>query len=245
MKRMFVVAAVVFLSLLSPAESRGDSRYYAWTYQFVTMPPGESELEFYNTLTQPDLNSPGAAAWKRQVEIEAGLTERWDISLYITDSFKTGSVPAAGIVFSELKFRTRYKLVPEKNKYFIDPLIYLEYKFQADRTYPGKWEARIVLAKDIGDLNLSLNIIPEESYRSGTKNKYWKTEYAFGASYPVAGDILRIGAEAKGDLTGNKHSAGPVISIEGKNIWLALSPIFGINTAADDLNVQAVIGLVF
>jgi len=62
------------------------------------------------------------------------------------------------------KLRTRYKLL-EKGKFFVDPLLYVEYKIQTDRSYPDKWETKLILAKDIGRLNVAVNIIPEEYYK--------------------------------------------------------------------------------
>lgn len=243
-KKLLLIVVVFFvlagLGIFSICHA--DMRYYAWTYQFITMPPGEVEIEFYNTMYQPDMNQPEGANWKRQIEVEAGLTERWDISFYLVDSYQASKGKTK---FSELKLRTRYKLVSEKGKFIVDPLLYLEYKIQTDRTYPDKWETKLILAKDIGDLNIAVNIIPEETYKKGSKEKEWKTEYAFGMSYPVVVDLFRIGIDSKGDLTNNKHMLGPVISFEGKRIWTAISPIFGLNKKSDDLRVQMIAGIVF
>lgn len=219
----------------------GDYRHYAWTYQFMTMLPGEAELEFYNRMDQLDLSKPETVKWKRQTEIEVGLTNRWDISLYLVDSYKPID---AKTKFEETKLRTRYKLA-DKDQFFVDPLLYLEYKIQADRSYPDKWETKLILAKDISDLNIALNVIPEEYYKTGTKEKDWKVEYAAGISYLVVSDIFRIGTEIKGDLKDDKHSLGPTISFKGKRIWTAISPVFGLNEKSDDLQVQAIVGVLF
>ena len=163
---------------------------------------------------------------------------------------KTGGKVSAGSLIGKsgrhvpfkknvLYFEIRYQT--EAN----DPLLYLEYKIQTDRTYPDKWETKLILAKDIVDLNIAVNIIPEETYKKGSKEKEWKTEYAFGMSYPVVVDLFRIGIDSKGDLTNNKHMLGPVISFEGKRIWTAISPIFGLNKKSDDLRVQMIAGIVF
>lgn len=113
-----------FALALSAIVCHADFRYYAWTYQVITMPPGETEIEFYTTMYQSDMDKPEGVTWKRQIEVEAGLTERWDISFYPVDSYKASDSKTK---FSELKLRTRYELVSEKGKFFIDPLLYLEY----------------------------------------------------------------------------------------------------------------------
>ena len=219
----------------------GDYRHYAWTYQFMTMLPGEAELEFYNRMDQSDLSKPETVKWKRQTEIEVGLTNRWDISLYLVDSYKPTD---AKTKFEETKLRTRYKLA-DKDQFFVDPLLYLEYKIQADRTYPDKWETKLILAKDIGNFNVAANVIPEEYYKTGTKEKDWKVEYAGGISYPVVSDIFRIGTEIKGDLKDDKHSLGHTISFKGRRIWTAVGSVFGLNDKSDDLQVQAIVGILF
>ncbi|MFQ3675037.1 MAG: hypothetical protein SNJ64_00660 [Endomicrobiia bacterium] len=217
-----------------------DYRYYAWTYQFITMFPGETELEFYTRIDQNDISNPNTVKWKRQVEIETGLTKSWDLSFYLVDSYK----PTDGKTkFDEIKIRTRYKLT-EKDRFFVDTLAYIEHKIQVDRNYPDKWETKLILAKDIRDLNLSINIIPEEYYQTGTKNKLWKVKYAFGTSYPL-NDIFRFGIESTGDLKYNNYMLGPAISFKGKRIWSAIGVLYGLNKESDDLQTQAIIGIVF
>ena len=241
MKNKILLMIISTLILGAVSLSYADFRYYAWTYQFITMLPGKAELEFYTRMDQPDLSKPDTAKWKRQIEIEAGLTNRWDFSLYLVDSYKATD---GRTKFDEVKLRTRYKLAA-KDRFFVDPLLYVEYKIQADRSYPDKWETKLILAKDIGDLNIAFNIIPEEYYKTGTKEKDWKVEYASGLSYPLINDILRLGVEVKGDLKDDKHLLGPTISFKGENIWSAVGFVFGLNNKSDNLQVQTIIGLLF
>jgi hypothetical protein len=238
LEKKLLLTIVCILSIISV--SFADYRYYAWTYQFLTMLPGETELEFYTNLTQTDLSKPDTAKWKRQLEIETGLTSRWDFSFYLVDSYKASDGKTK---FDEIKLRTRYKLV-QKGQFFVDPLLYIEYKIQTDRSYPDKWETKLILAKDIGKLNLAANIIPEEYYKSGTKEKDWKLEYAGGISYNVLNnDLFRVGIESKGDLKDDKHAVGPTISFKGKKIWSAIGTLFKLNDKTDAIQIQAILGI--
>ena len=242
--RFRLLKAVLFLMFLvgSSRVLSADFRYYAWTYQFITMLPGETELEFYTTLALPQSSKPETAIWKRQIEIETGLTPRWDFSFYLVDSYKASDGKTK---FDEIKIRTRYKLAG-KDTFIVDPLLYVEYKIQTDRTYPDKWETKLILAKDIDrKLNVSLNIIPEEYYKTGTKEKDWKVEYAGGVSYALIGESLRLGAEVKGDLKDDKHAAGPTVSFRGKSLWAAVGSLAGLNNATNDLQFQSIIGIMF
>ena len=241
-KMKFMLISALILCTYSFAY--GDFRYYAWTYQFMTMLPGKTELEFYNRMDQADLSKTDTAKWKRQLEIETGLTSRWDFSFYMVDSFSAGADGKGRIKFEEVKLRTRYKLA-NKGEFFVDPILYLEYKIQTDRSYPDKWETKLILAKDINDLNIAMNVIPEEYYKTATKEKDWKVEYSAGISYPILSDIFRAGIEVKGDLKDDKHLLGPTVSFKGKSIWSAIGFVFGVNKESDDLQVQSIIGIVF
>jgi hypothetical protein len=239
MKNIFKLLSIICITTFA-VKSFADFRYYAWTYQFITMLPGETELEFYTNLSQSDLSKPDTAKWKRQLEIETGLTKRWDFSIYFVESYKATDGKTK---FDEVKLRTRYKLL-DKGKFFVDPLLYVEYKIQTDRSYPDKWETKLILAKDIGRLNVAVNIIPEEYYKSGTKEKDWKVKYACGISYSVFNnDLFRVGIESKGDLKDDKHAFGPTISLKGKKIWSAIGTLFKLNNKTDDLQMQMILGI--
>jgi hypothetical protein len=237
-KKVSIISILMFI-IISLAYT--DFRYYVWTYQFITMLPGKAELELYTRMDQTDLLDSQTVKWKRQIEVELGLTKKLDFSFYLVDGYK---VTDGKTKFEEVKLRTRYKLA-NKNEFVVDPLLYVEYKIQADRSYPDKWETKLILAKDINDLNLALNIIPEEYYKSGTKEKDWKVEYAFGISYPIFKENIRLALEFKGDLKEEKHLLGPTFSYRGENFWTATGTVFGLNKNSDDVQAQVIIGLLF
>lgn len=216
-----------------------DYRYYAWTYQFMTMLPGRVEAEIYNRFKQPDASDSSTGSWKRQYEIETGITPGWDVSLYHVESYSSNDTTVKA---DEIKLRTRFKLA-RKDAFIVDPAIYVEYKVQSDRTFPDTWETKLILAKDMGKLNIAINLTPEESYYSGTREKYWKTEYAAGASYPLYGAIARMGIELTGDITNSEHSVGPVLSFKGQSLWSSIGPQFGLNGNSDTVKIQWIVGI--
>jgi len=57
------------------------------------------------------------------------------------------------------KFETRYRF-GERGHFFVDPLIYIEYKIGASGEKIAV-EGKLVLAKDIGKLNIAYNQIVE------------------------------------------------------------------------------------
>lgn len=76
--------------------------------------------------------------------IETGINSRCDFSFYLVDSYRSG----LSSKFEEIKLRTRCKIAL-KDEFFIDPILYVEYKIQTDRSYPDKWVSKLILAKDI------------------------------------------------------------------------------------------------
>lgn len=217
-----------------------DARYYAWTYHFATVMPGEVEVEVYTRLTQPDIKDGGSAKWVRQAELETGLTDRLDISAYLVDSVAGGSVN-----FEEIKLRARYRLTGNPGELFVDPLLYAEYIFKADRSDFDVVEAKLILAKDIGSVNVALNIIAEVSNRNWLDGANWETGYSMGISYAFLEGMLRLGAEAKGNWQSGKHMIGPSVSVESGKLFLVVSPLFGIGVKPDDVSVQSIVGVMF
>src|SRR5436190_21740485 len=70
--------------LLSPAEARADRRAYAETYEAVTAPRGELDVELWSTYARDGevLNGPPDRGFRNMLELEYGITDRWDVALY-------------------------------------------------------------------------------------------------------------------------------------------------------------------
>jgi hypothetical protein len=239
MKKALLLAAI---AVLSAGFAHADFRPYAWTYQYMTMPPGNVEVEVYNEYVEPVKADLSHAYWQRQLEMETGVTDRLDFSFYLTSSRQPQVGPND---LTDIRLRARIKLTEEKNDFIFDPLIYVEYTLQEERIYPDTWEVRGVAAKDIGLLNVSLNLIAEERINYLTSQKPWGISYAAGASYQLFWDNFRLGIESTGELDTNKYSLGPSLGFKGKRIWGAVSALYGLNSNSEYIKVQAVFGVVF
>lgn len=214
-----------------------DNRFYVWTYEYKTMEKGKAELEYYLTFSSPDLNNiKNTLISIHQIEIEVGMTDKFDIGIYQVFQ-QSANEP---LLYKEFKIRGRYR-IGEKNKYFLDPLIYLEYKNNPNFT-KNEIEFKLILAKDIGKFNISLNPIFEFE-----KKDSWEaiTKYALGISYEV-NPILRFGFEVKGSKDGNY--IGPVISHGKNNAWVALGSAFKISHTKEgkpEFQIRMLMGLEF
>ena len=75
--------SLVLVTLLLCSHANADRRGYVWTYEYLTMPKGQAEMEYYLTHKIPDLHKYDEKnTWEHQFELEYGLTDHWDISMY-------------------------------------------------------------------------------------------------------------------------------------------------------------------
>jgi len=231
-RTMFFLLLTAFTVGLA-APSQADRRSYVWTYEYKTMPKGMMELEYYQTLELPDVSNSKVSTWKYNVELEYGLTNHWDVSLY--QNFKQENTLSGGsFSYDGFKLRTRYR-IGESDQFIVDPLLYLEYQSPNDLSKGSALEGKIVLAKDLGSLNLSYNQIMKQS--SSTEN-----EYAAGLSVEM-NPSLKLGLEGKGSYTSGKHYLGPTISLAAEKLWVNFGIVKGISAAADQLQARLLMGI--
>lgn len=216
-KFIYIIIALVLLTNIV----RADKRSYVWTYEYKTMEAGEVEFEHYLTLSTPLSDSfKGVTTTNHNIELEIGMNDRFDFALYQVFS----QTPSSSFLYKGYKMRFRYRF-GEKGDYMMDPLLYFEYKGKPDFSEHGL-EGKLILAKDIGKVNIALNPVLEFEY----EDSGWESEikYNAGISYKI-GWLLRFGIEARGSKNG--HYIGPVISHGTGKAWVA----FGSAIAVTDI----------
>ncbi len=213
-----VLFTYLCLTIFLPGLMVADNRSYVWTYEYLTVPRGEAEIETYFTLSTPDKkHMSGKTFAEHRFELEVGMTDRFDFAVYQIFS----QAPDEGLVYDGFQLRGRYR-IGEKGQYFLDPLIYLEYKAVPDFSEHGV-ETKLILAKDFGRFNIALN--PIVGFEFGDENKT-ELEYAVGMRYRLS-RLLSVGLEAKGSEDG--HYIGPVIS-HGGRFWVALGSAINVGS---------------
>ncbi len=212
LNRYVILWAVVGSALWLASGVSADQRSYVWTYEYKTVERGKAEVEVYFTLSTPDMGRlEGNVATEHQLELEVGMTDRFDFSVYQT----FGQNPGESLKYNGFKLRTRYRF-GEKDRFFVDPLVYLEYKGKPDFSEHGL-ELKLILARDIGRFNIALNPVLE--FEREDDEWEFKPEYAVGSSFAIT-KLLRVGLEAKGSESG--HYVGPVIAHGREDLWVAL-----------------------
>lgn len=216
-----------------------DSRGYVWTYEYQTMPKGKAELEYYETVKIPDTNDPAIKTFEHQAEYEYGITDRLDAAAYYV--WKTQDKrEELDTKYDATKLRFRYRF-GEKGKYFVDPLLYVEYERSAKRHDPHKLELKLILAKDIGKFNIAYNEILSQDLES---DGITESEYAVGVSYKV-NDYVRLGMESKGSYLSDKYYFGPTVSFRSSRFWVSAGFVSAMRKRADDLQARVIVGVPF
>ncbi len=234
------VSVVVFL-IAMPRNSYADKRSYVWTYEYMTMLKGRWEAEVYVTTEIPNMHRSDINTVKPQLELEYGITERWDVAMYQMWEFKNKRLENDS-EYKGFKLRTRYR-IGEKGKFIVDPLLYFEYIRDDDFSKPNVGEAKLVLAKDIGDFNISYNQIIKRNLEREGKTDY---EYASGAGYALT-SRFKAGIESKGNFPKEKYALGPTLSytIKPFKAYVTLGAVFGLNKKTDDLQTRVIAGFLF
>lgn len=250
--RKHVVAASFVIPLLTTSHAFADRRAYGVTYEAVTAPKGEIDVETWSTFAPEGhiTNGPASRGLRETIEIEYGITDRWDVALYNMLDITSGDTESG---YAGLMLETRYRL-SDRGEWPIDPVLYFEFQqlFRGDANQ--KYEAKLILAKDIGNVNIAANLAFEEER---TKEPAWhaEVEYAVGASYALSPAWV-IGAEAFGKIEKEAMEIeslnwiGPTISWASSGsgalhgIWVTLAGGAGLGEG-DDYYARAIVGLQF
>jgi len=234
-RKVLNLGALAVITLLWTGVVRADQRSYAWTYEYLTLPPGEAELEYYYTISAPDSSSMRTnVTTEHKFEYEVGMTEHFDFAIY--QIFE--QTPEEGLRYEAFQLRARYRF-GQKGEHIVDSLAYLEYEGVPDFTQHAV-EAKWILAKDLGRFHVALNPILEFTF--GDEDKV-VLEYAAGASHRTS-SLLSLGLEARGGKDG--HYVGPVISHGKGRFWATLGSAFSVGSVASgepEFQMRMLLGL--
>jgi hypothetical protein len=255
-KITFLAALLAALAVWLPATpARADRRAYTTTYEAVTAPKGELDVEMWSSYAHAGelLDGPASRGLRNMLELEYGITDRWDMALYnmldvTSDSADTG--------YAGAKLETRYRLLPA-GSWIVDPILYFEAQLlrlgDARQTFEGK----LILARDEGPWNFAFNVAVEGEHlvKGG-----WtpELELAAGVSRELAGPAMKLGLEAFGKTEKDPGAsvatfawAGPALSwatrfqhgMEG--IWVTVGGGHGLTSESDAWYGRAIVGLQF
>jgi hypothetical protein len=256
-RRQALIPALCALAIgLQPAAARADRRAYAETYEAVTAEEGGLDVEMWTTYARDSevLNGPPGKGFRNMLELEYGLTSRWDVALYNILDVDTVDGSAG---YGGLKLETRYRLAPA-GTWFVDPVIYLEYQYLRHGDADHKLELKLIVAKDIERWNFAVNLAAEAEHLAAG-GYVPETEYAAGISRELGGPALKLGVEIfgkaekpPGEATEVFFWTGPAVSWATRlsrgalqGLWVTLGAGKGLTSHSETWYGRAIVGLQF
>jgi hypothetical protein len=245
---------VVAGALLSASVAHADRRAFTYTYEYATMAEGETAVELYTTQSLSSFDDGAPRGFQFQLEVEHGVTDRFDVALYQVFAQTTAADPALAspLHFDEVKVRGRYRFA-ERGELPVDPLLYLEVAKEFGASV-YELEAKGIAARDLGKVTVALNAKLEaklgpdvDAAEDGVETEL-EAGWAVGASYQ-ASPAWRLGVESYGGFELEEPgdvaaSVGPVASwAPSTHAWIAATAGVGLTDHASDLDVRFIIGL--
>lgn len=248
--RLYGLAALA-IAIAIPNLSHADRRSFVWNYEAKTMQKGEAEIEYY--LTGSVSKADGAVdedlTFEHRAEVEYGVTDNFDVAMY--QVFR--QVEGEELRYRGYKVRGRYRF-GDIGQRFIDPLIYLEVHHNP-LSEEVTFEQKIVLAKNINNFIIALNLTTEQEikYKDNAKEYLFKPSLALG--YQIRPWITvalemedRALSISPGGFDHNSFHVGPTISLAGQTIWWNVGALVQATTAYDSeprYQVRTLAGIFF
>jgi hypothetical protein len=245
-----LLMAVLVVTQIDPAEARdfkvygyktphqGEVELVYWVENFVK---GNTQVyDYFGKTVDKD------GLWRHTVEVEYGVTDRWTLAYYA--DFEQPSGKDFEYVQSRAVF-LRYRLF-EAGERFFDPAIYLEY-YVPRKSYSAKekLEARIILEKNVGLVQVKLNPILEKNLSSSDVEEGLEFEYAMGV-YLKGFERITPGIEFYGgmgeigslkSLPDQEHFVFPTLKVDLPfHVGVETGVGFGLTPHSDDLVVKGI-----
>jgi hypothetical protein len=239
MNRGFFVAISLTSSL-----AYADRRSFTYTYEYATAPKGQTEVEVWHTQSRDTWKSSSPQRFEQILEIEHGITDRWDAAMYTV--FKQVASPDAAQARSfgldAVKLESRYRFA-ERGEWPVDTVAYFEVaKDFGKGVY--ELEAKAIAARDFDRLTVAANLIGEVEVGRDVAETELELGFAAGATYELS-PALRLGAETWGGYgEGETRVAiGPALSLApSSRFWFALTTGFGVTEISDKLTGRLIMG---
>lgn len=235
MKKVMWGSLTVMCFVLMGGMASAAQRNFVWTEEYGTLAKGNAEVEFWDTAVTEDIQKRNASDWTQQLELEYGITDHFNVSLYQVYQ-QAADEPSLTYLGYKVEFKYR---IAEKDALPVDVLLYAENEQLNDGDGP-RFEGKVILAKEMGRLGMAYNQIYERRYTSGKEEH----EYAAGVSYEVV-PSFRFGIESKGSYSEDEYAVGPTLVWIGNRIWADIGAVFGLNRTTNDREVRFMLGVPF
>ncbi len=236
------VIAVLCLCAVA-ADTRAGGRRFTYTYEALTMPKGMWEYEQWVTWKTAKENNRDFDRFDFRHEIEYGVTDNFQLALYLADWRYEESPGKHRGDFRDVALEAIYNLTSPVT----DPIGLALYGEVAVGDEKLKLEGKLIVEKDLGPLVLAYNAIIEAEWEGhhfvedkGEIEQTLGISYQFSPRFMVGAELLHelampdwAGIQGKGVLY-----AGPNFSYRAEKWWATLTPLFQVSDVESEPDFQ-------
>jgi len=239
----------ILILAFSPSVSFGGVRHFTFLYEAPTSAPGSLELENWVTwqrITEPDRSDEVDF----RHELEYGVTDKFQVSVYLADWFYENNRGGAGFTYSDSALELIYNLTNPVD----DPIgtsIYGEIR-AGDRLI--ELESKLIAQKNLGPLILAYNATLEAVWEGNhLAEREGEFSQAVGASYEISPRISAgiellhefVFPEWRDEEKIRNLFVGPNVSYRRGNWFVTVTALAQATDTDDepDLQVRAIFGI--
>ena len=197
---------ILLTAIICPGSSWGHREdYIDETLVYQTLERHEFEPEYWFDYGRQ--RDPSTDFMRHHLSAEFGITEHWMVDSRATMIKSDDS----GLRFDSARIETRYRFADE-GTYPVDIAVSAEMNLERDDDGSDRYgiEPRLILSRDFGELNLTLNLSEEFPINSGSPDFLIAGGFRYDAT-----QLFRFGSEIK--YSPQEHEAAVI-----PQIWLAL-----------------------
>ena len=244
---------VVALCLLAAAAAAyGSERRFTYVYEATTLPKGALEYEQWITWKTAKENNRDYDRYEFRHELEYGVTDNFQIGLYLGDWRYEESPGKREGDFRDFAVEGIYNV--------LDPVtspiglgLYGEIQIGDEKL---ELEGKLLLQKNFGPVVLAYNAVIEAEWEghhfdedNGTLEQTFGASYQFSPQLTAGFELVHefsipdwAGIRGKSVL-----SMGPNVSYRAESWWVTLTPLFQVSDVEDepDFQMRLLIGISF
>src|SRR5258706_2854589 len=208
------------------ATAYADRKSFTNTYEYATLPEGQTEVELWHTQSRDTWMSSTAQRFEEKLEIEHGITDHWDMAMYTVFRQVAGdgsATPAAPVGLDSVRVESRYRFA-DRGEWPVDTVAY----FEVGKDFGAsiyELEGKAILARDFDRVTAAANLIAEVGVSHDVPSPNLELGWAAGARYEVTPKV-KLGAETWGARSREDHVVrgyvGPAVGLApSSKLWLA------------------------
>ncbi|HEY0253489.1 MAG TPA: hypothetical protein VGC41_18270, partial [Kofleriaceae bacterium] len=218
-------ARIVVALLVWPAVAAAEPRAFTKTYEYATLPEGESEVALWHEIDRDAWESSSRQELTERLQVSYGVLDHLEASLF-AEFAQTTDQPFR---FDDLRMQLRYRLA-DRGEWPVDVAIHVE---GAKQFSVGEYDLRgeLDLARDFGRITAAANGIANYPVGHDVHDADVTYAWAAGLSYELD-PKLHVGAELFGNhFAGTtQNDLGPVIAVmPSRKLWLAVTAGFDLS----------------